>query len=66
MKVRIEIIENKKDEDEVIIRCSKLDEIVQKVFDAVNDITEGSKHLKLYKGNVDLYTQTGICIEILL
>ncbi|NLK99478.1 MAG: hypothetical protein GX271_02320 [Clostridiales bacterium] len=65
MKVRIEIIENKKDEDEVIIRCSKLDEIVQKVFDAVNDITEGSKHLKLYKGNVGNIISAGNNINLI-
>ncbi|MDD4111803.1 MAG: LytTR family DNA-binding domain-containing protein [Herbinix sp.] len=55
MKVRIEINENMNDEDEVVIRCSKLDEIVQKVYDTVTDISKGSKHLMLYKDNVDFY-----------
>lgn len=55
MKVRIEINENINDEDEVIIRCSKLDERVQKVYDTVMDIAKGSKHLMLYKDNVDFY-----------
>ncbi len=55
MKVRIEINENMNDEDEVVIRCSKFDEIVQKVFDTVTDISKGSKHLMLYKDNVDFY-----------
>ena len=55
MKVRIEIKENINDEDEVIIRCSKLDERIQRIFDTVTDISKGSKHLKLIKGNVDFY-----------
>lgn len=55
MKVRIEINENSKDEDEVIIRCSKLEERIQRVYDTVMDITKGSKHLMLYQGNVDYY-----------
>ena len=55
MRVRIEIKENTNDEDEVIIRCNKLDERVQKVFDTINDIAKGSKHLMLYKDNVDFY-----------
>lgn len=55
MKVRIEINENMNDEDEVIIHCSKLDERVQKVYDTVMDIAKGSRHLMLYKDNVDFY-----------
>lgn len=55
MKVRIEINENTNDADEVIIRCSKLDERVQMIFDTVTDISKGSKNLKLNKGNVDFY-----------
>ena len=49
MKVRIEIDENMNN-DEVIIRCSKLDERVQRVYDTIMDITKGSRHLMLYKG----------------
>lgn len=55
MKVRIEINENTNDEDEVIIRCNKLDDRVQRVFDTITDISKGSKHLMLYKDNVDFY-----------
>lgn len=55
MKVRIEIKDNIDDEDEVIIRCGKLDEKIQKIYDTVIDISKGSKHLKLYQGNVDYY-----------
>ncbi|MDF2537324.1 MAG: response regulator of the LytR/AlgR family [Herbinix sp.] len=54
MKVRIEISENLNG-DEVIIRCSKLDERAQKIYDTVMDIAKGSKHLMLYKGNVEYY-----------
>lgn len=55
MKVRIEINENTNAEDEVIIRCSKLDERIQKVYDTIMDIAKGSRQLKLYQGNVDYY-----------
>ena len=54
MKVRIDIDEQLK-EDEIIIRCSKLDVRTQKVYDALMDITKESQHLILYKGNVEYY-----------
>lgn len=54
MKVRIEINENLA-EDEVIIRCGKLDERIQKVYDTIMDMAKGSKRLKLCKGCVDYY-----------
>lgn len=54
MKVRIDIDRDLK-EDEIIIRCSRLDEQTQKVYDALMDLTKESKHLMLYKGNVDYY-----------
>jgi len=54
MKVKIDIDESLK-EDEIIIRCSKLDEKTQKVYDALMNITKESKHLMLYKGNVEYY-----------
>jgi DNA-binding LytR/AlgR family response regulator len=54
MKVRIDISENFK-EDEIIIRCSKLDVKVQKVYDALMELTKGSQQLLLHKGNVDYY-----------
>ena len=54
MKVNIVIDENLM-ENEVIIRCSKLDEKIQKLYDALMDSTKESKHLMLYKGNVEYY-----------
>lgn len=54
MKVRIDIDENLK-EDEIIIRCSNLDERTQQIYDTFIDITKESKHLILYKGNVEYY-----------
>lgn len=35
MKVRIEINDKTNDEEEVIIRCGKLDERVQRVYDTI-------------------------------
>lgn len=54
MKVRIEIDENIQ-EDEVIIRCSKLDEKTQKVYEAVMDISKESKRMILYKDHTEYY-----------
>jgi DNA-binding LytR/AlgR family response regulator len=54
MKVRIDIDETIA-EDEIIIRCSRLDEHTQKVYDALMDMTKESKHLMLFKGNVEYY-----------
>lgn len=54
MKVRIEIDENL-NENEIIIRCSKLDESTQKVYDTLMDITKEARHLMLYNGNVEYY-----------
>jgi len=54
MKVRIDIDENL-EEDEIIIRCSKLDDKTRKAYDTLMDITKESKHLMLYKGNVEYY-----------
>ena len=54
MKVRIDIDESL-NEGEIIIRCSKLDERTQKIYDALMDISKESKHLMLYKGNVEYY-----------
>ncbi|HWT73902.1 MAG TPA: LytTR family DNA-binding domain-containing protein [Mobilitalea sp.] len=54
MKVRIDIDENVK-EDEIIIRCGKLDENTQKVYNTLMELAKGSQHLMLYKGNVEYY-----------
>ena len=54
MKVRIEISENMNG-DEVIIRCEKLDERVQRVYNTVMDITKCSRDFMLYKGKTEYY-----------
>lgn len=54
MKVRIDIDENLND-DEIIIRSRKLDDRTQKVYDTLMEMTKESKHLMLYKGNVEYY-----------
>lgn len=56
MQVRIEIDENLQ-ENEVIIRCSKLDEEVQKIHKSFLDIRNESRHLVLYKENTEYYLQ---------
>lgn len=54
MKVRIDIDENLQ-EEEVIIRCRKLDEKVQKVYETLADVSKESRHLVLYKENTEYY-----------
>lgn len=54
MKVRIDIDEELQ-EEEVIIRCSKLDEKTQKLYETLMDITKESKRLMLYKDNTEYY-----------
>lgn len=41
--------------DEVIIRCEKLDERVQRVYNTVMDITKCSRDFMLYKGKTEYY-----------
>ena len=41
--------------DEVIIRCEKLDERVQRVYNTVIDITKSSRDFMLYKGKTEYY-----------
>lgn len=54
MKVRIEIDENL-NENEVIIRCSKLDANTQRTYDTLMDMGKESRQLILHKGNVEYY-----------
>jgi DNA-binding LytR/AlgR family response regulator len=54
MKVRIDIDENLT-EGEILIRCGKLDERTQRIYDTLMDITKETKQLILYKGNVEYY-----------
>lgn len=54
MKVRIDIDENLR-ENEIIIRCSDLDEGVQKIYDSLMDLTMKNRHLILYQGKTEYY-----------
>lgn len=54
MKVRIDINEDL-GEDEIIIRCGRLDGKIQKVYDALMELVKGSQQLLLHKGNVEYY-----------
>ncbi|NLC18264.1 MAG: LytTR family transcriptional regulator [Clostridiales bacterium] len=54
MKVRIEIDGNLR-EDEVIIRCSRLDDNIKRLYDIVADAAREVKYPVLYKGNVEYY-----------
>lgn len=54
MKVKIDIDESLQ-ENEVIIRCSKLDEKVQNVYETIMDISKQSKYLLLFKENTEYY-----------
>lgn len=56
MKVRIENEEDL-EEDEIIIRCRKLDERTQKIYNVLLEYTKGSQCLMLQKGNVEYYIQ---------
>lgn len=54
MKVRIDIDEGL-EEGEVIIRSSSLDENTQKIYNTLMELSKGSQHLLLHKGNVEYY-----------
>lgn len=54
MKVRIDIDDNL-EEDEIIIRCRKLDERTQKAYSLLMDFSKGSQSLMLFKENVEYY-----------
>lgn len=54
MKIRIDIDENIS-ENEIVIRCNRLDERAQKIYSSLMDITRGDQNLVLYKGNVEFY-----------
>lgn len=53
MKVRIEL-DNSIEENEVIIKCKQLDEIVQKIQKSISDITSFPK-LTFYKDDIEYY-----------
>lgn len=54
MRVRIEIDANLHD-DEVIIRCGKLDDNIKRLYDTITDAARETKYPVLYKGNVEYY-----------
>ena len=56
MKVSIQI-DNGLHENEVIIRCSKLDDDIKKIYDILMDTAKEVKYPVLYKGNVEYYLQ---------
>ena len=54
MRVRIDIDE-KLNEDEIIIRCSKLDGRTQKIYDSLMEIAREGKHFVLYKEKTEYF-----------
>lgn len=54
MKVSIEIDDDLL-ENEVIIKCSKLDEDIKRVYDILMDTAKEARYPVLYKGNVEYY-----------
>ena len=54
MKIRIELEDNL-EEDEVIVRCSKLDANIQKIQKIISEISTNSIKLSFYKDNDECY-----------
>lgn len=54
MKIRIDIDE-KLQENEIIIKCNKLTENIQKLHETILDVTKESKSFILFKGNTEYY-----------
>lgn len=54
MKITVEINENCI-EDEVVIRCSEINETVSRIQKAVADVTKKDAKIKLTKGNKEYY-----------
>lgn len=54
MKIRIELTENSI-EEEVIIRCSSLNNEIQAIQKAVAEITSGRQRFAFYKGDTEYY-----------
>jgi DNA-binding LytR/AlgR family response regulator len=54
MKIKIEI-QDDLIEDEVVIRCSKLNEDVQRIGQAVSEIINSSQKLTFFKGGKEFY-----------
>ncbi|PXV90304.1 LytTR family transcriptional regulator [Lachnotalea glycerini] len=75
MKIRIEVDENLI-EEEVVIRCSRLNTDIQKIQQAVSDITSKAQRFVFYKGDTEYYLlleeilffeteANGICVHTL-
>ncbi|MBL4931847.1 LytTR family DNA-binding domain-containing protein [Clostridium paridis] len=54
MKIRIEV-DNKIEENEVIIRCSELNDEVKNIQVSLNDILSQNKNITFYKGDTEYY-----------
>jgi len=54
MKVRIEI-ENNLIEDEVIIRCSEINNNIQKIQTAISNVTSEIQKIACFKENIEVY-----------
>jgi DNA-binding LytR/AlgR family response regulator len=54
MKIRIEL-DRKIEENEVIIRCSDLNEEVKNIQAVIHDMLSQKKHITFYKGDVEYY-----------
>lgn len=73
MKIKIEVDEELK-EDEVIIRCSRLDESILQIQQALSDIASITQRLVLHRGDMEYYLpqesilffetdKNGICVH---
>ncbi|PWM44207.1 MAG: LytTR family transcriptional regulator [Clostridiales bacterium] len=54
MKVRVELIDDGS-EDEIIIRCGRVDDTVHKIHQYIKDLSEQNLQIDLYKDNEEFY-----------
>lgn len=54
MRVRIEI-DQALQEDEIVIRCARLNEHTQKAYESLMDLSKETRRLVLYKDNIEYY-----------
>ncbi|GFP75567.1 LytTR family DNA-binding domain-containing protein [Clostridium fungisolvens] len=54
MRIRIEV-DNKIEENEVIIRCNELDEDVKSIKNALDEILSQNKKITFYRGETEYY-----------
>ena len=55
MKIRIEIIDNNKEEDEIIIRCGRVDEKINKIQQFIIEHNSSDNKFTFYKQNKEYY-----------